>query len=183
MRFLTFILAAALCWQSSHGDACAANDVLPTSLLGFIKSGMQLGIKSSRLDSLVTIEIYSDEQFRRAKDVRGLTLKELGEKYPEVADKAAKALANFKASIESQESRNPKLGNFPPPGKPTIALDVDRAVLLCTVLYVGEDYLLVTYASDNSKRQVISKHAIARIRWASDELRFRTSIRSARAQE
>ena len=183
MRFFMIILATALCWPSFHAGVCAGDDALPSSLLGFIKPSMQLGIRSSQSDSSVTIEIYSEDQFRLAKDVRDMTLEDLGKKYPEIADKAAKALAEYKSSVEAQRLRNPRVANFPPPGEPAVALEVDRGFLLCTVLHVGEDYLLVAYGADNSKKQVIAKQVVARIRWASDDLRFRPSLRRPETQE
>jgi hypothetical protein len=144
---------------------------------------MTIGVKSSQADSLVAIEIYSEDQFHVAKDARDMTLQDLGKKYPQIADKAAKALAEYKSSIEAQKERIPRVANFPSSGEPVVALEVDRAVLLCTVLHVGEDYLLLTYSADNSKRQVIAKQAVSRIRWASDDLRFRTSLRRTESQE
>ena len=177
MRRLFLIFATALCLPSFFGATLnAADEAFPSSLLGFIKPGMQLGVRSSRMDSLVTIEIYRDEQFRILRDARDMSLEDLGKKYPQIADKAAKALAEFTSSLEAQRTRTPQVANFPPSGKPTVSLAVDREVLLCTVLYVGDDYFLVTYGDDNSKRQVIAKHAVTRMRWASADVRFRTSI-------
>ena len=183
MRFFIVILLAALCSQSCHTKAIAADDVFPTSMLGFVKPGMHLGIKSSPSNSFVTIEVYSEDQFQLAKDARELTFEDLGQKYPLVADQAAKALKEYKAAVEARRLQSPKSANFRSPGEPTVALEVDRAVLLCSVLHVGEDYVLVAYGADSSKKQVIAKQSVSRIRWASDDLRFRNSLKRTETQE
>jgi hypothetical protein len=183
MRCFLGILTAILCLPSLQGSICAADDDFPSSLLGFIKPGMHISLRSSKADSLVAIEIFSEAQFRFAKDARDMKFEELGQKYPKVSDKAAKALADYRSSIEARRSENTRRPSLPSSVEPFVALAVDRAALLCTVLHVGEDYFFVTYSEDNSKKQVIAKQAVSRIRWASDDLRFRTSLRPAQPQD
>jgi len=184
MRFFIVLFTASLCWQSCHVEAIAADDALPTSLLGFVKPGMHLGIRSSQSDSFVTIEIYSEDQFRLAQDVRDMKLENLAQKYPQIAEKASKALAEYKASVEARRLQNSKgPGSNFPPGEPAVALEVDPEVWLCTVLHVGEDYVLVAYGADNSTKQVIAKQVVSQIRWASDDLRFRNSLKRTATQE
>ena len=183
MRCLLIGLVATFCFPSLQGGISAADGEYPSSLLGFIKPGMHIGIRSSQADSLVTIEIYNEDQFRFAKDARDMKLEELGGKYPKVSEKAAKALADYQSSIEARKSDNTRNATYPSSVEPSVALEVDRATLLCTVLYVAEDYFLLTYSDDSSKKQVIAKQAVTRIRWASDDLRFRTSLRRAKRED
>ncbi|HEX5106143.1 MAG TPA: hypothetical protein VFV87_20125, partial [Pirellulaceae bacterium] len=131
---------------------------------------------SGQADSLVSIEIYSEEQIRIASDARTMNLEELGKKYQHVGEQAAKALAEYKASLEAQRERNSRF-DFPPQGEPVVSLGEDRTVLLCTVAHVGDDYVLVSYGDENPRKQVFAKQAIARIRWATGDLRFRTAVR------
>ncbi len=178
MRCIFLVVVSVLPLPFCHTATLYADDnIFPSSLIEFIKPGMRLGVKPNQTESLIGIEIFSDDQFRLAKDAREMTLEELGKKYPHVADKVAKTLANFTASLKAMKSRIPKVANPAPPGEPVITLAVDRAVLLCTVLYTGTDYILVTYGADNSKKQVIAIQSVARIRWADDDLKLRTSWR------
>ncbi|MEZ6086793.1 MAG: hypothetical protein R3C05_01920 [Pirellulaceae bacterium] len=168
----------------SHEEtASTAEPDFPETLLGFIKPNMQIGIRTSQGDSLVSVEIYDEEQFRFAQDARNLKREELEKKYPNVSEKAAKALAGYESSIEAQTSGTDRGPGFRSNVAPFVELDVDRATTLCTVLHVAEDYFLVTYGEDNSKKQVIAKQAVTRIRWASGDLRFKTSLRPVRRTE
>jgi hypothetical protein len=107
---------------------------------------------------------------------------ELEKKYPKVSEEAAKAIANHKSFLEAQNPGNTRNSEIRSSMETVARLDVDPSTL-CTVLYVAEDYLLVTYGDDNSKKQVIAKQAVTRIRWASDDLRFRTLQRPVRREE
>ena len=182
MRSVFLVVATTLSLTSCHTESlCTEDPAFPHSLLGFIKPGMHLGLKSNRTDSLVSIQIFSDEQFRIAKDAREMTIGELGKKHPQVADQAAKALAAFASSGEDQKVR-PQVLDSASPGEPTVTLVIDRTVLLCTVRHVGEDYLFVSYGADNMKKQVIAKQTVARIRWVGDDLTFRPSWSTERRQ-
>jgi hypothetical protein len=183
MRFFIVILVTALCWQSFHGEATAADDPLPTSLLGFVKPGMHIGVRFSQQDSFVSIEIFNEDQFRLAQDARDMSLEALGQKYPHIADKASKSLAEHKSSVEALRSQDPKRTGFPPLGEPSVALEVDRTIVLCHVVHVAEDYVLIAYGADNSKKQVIAKQVVSRIRWASDDLQFRHSLKRTETQK
>jgi len=144
---------------------------------------MHIGVRSFQANSFVAIEIYSEDQFRFAKDGREMKLGELGQKYPKVSEKAAEALAKYKASLEARRSASTNGASFPSSVEPTVALELDRATLLGTVLHVGDDYFLVSSSEDDSKKQVIAKQSISRIRWVSDDLQFRTSLQRAESQD
>lgn len=176
------LLATTICFLSHEGLTSAAEPDFPSSLLGFIKPGMLIGLRTSQADSLVSVEIYDEEQFRIATDARRLKLEELEKKYPSVSEKAAKALATYQSSLEVRRSGNVVRGTsfvF----EPSIELDVDRTTTLCTVLHVNGDYFLVTYGDDNSRKQAIAKQAVTRIRWVSDDVRFKTSLRTVSRAE
>lgn len=179
MRCVLIVLTMMIGILSHDGMTHADEPDFPKTLLGFIKPGMLIGLRASQSDSLVSVEIYDEEQFRFAMDARHLKLDELEKKYPSVSEKAAEALANYQSSPEARASGNVKGTNFV--REPSIELDVDRTTTLCTVLHVDDDYFLVTYGDDSSKkRQVIAKQAVNRIRWASDDVRFKTSLRTIR---
>jgi hypothetical protein len=183
MRCFLIVFVTILCFLSHARTNFAADPDFPNSLLGFIRPGMLIGIQASRDDSLVSIEIFDEEQFRFAKDARSMKLEELKEKYPKVSEEAAKALAAFESSIDAQLSNDARRTRLRSSVEPSVALDVDRATVLGTVLHVTDDYFLVRYGDDNPRKQVVAKQAVTRIRWASDDIQFRKSLQPVRTPE
>jgi hypothetical protein len=176
-------LVTMFCFHSSEENKANAESELPASLLGFVKPGMEIGIRSSSKDSFFSIVIYDKEQFRFEKDARRLDLDELGQKYPKVLQETTKALAKWRSTMTDQLPPASEGPLRQPPVEPAVALDLDLTVTLCTVVHATDDYILVTYGDDNTKRQAIAKQAVSHLRWATDDLRFREFLRTVERPE
>jgi hypothetical protein len=173
MRLVSLVVIMLSMFFFQSENLHAEEPAFPSSMLGFIKPGMQLGLSSSKTDSPVSIWIYSDEKFRIATDAREMTMEEMEKKYPQIEEQKAKTLAELVKSRPDMASSG---------HEPTVTLAVDRAILLCTVLFVGEDYFLVTYDPDNMKKLAIAKHKVDRIHFADDNLVFWHSWGAERRQ-
>lgn len=162
ISFLLFALAI-----SSPVVAQSSTDAFPSSMLGFLEAGTHLGIQYSTKgpgdrDEHFVLQILDDEGWKIANDSRQLPLEELRKKYSVVDSFVSKRLLNY---TELTKGRNlPQLPNGKQYTDPDISISVDRSTLLCTVLHVGDDYVLVSIG-DDKKRRVLPKHLIKYMHW------------------
>lgn len=169
-RLLIYCLLFALAiLETSPVVAQSSTDAFPTSMLGFLEIGTHLGIRYSNQgpggrDEHFVLQILDDEGWRIASDSRQLPLEELRKKYAAVETLASRTLLDYQDDLTKRMDRPPL-----PKGKryaaPDLSISVDRSTLLCTVLYVGNDYVLVSYGDEDKKRRVLPKHLIKYMHW------------------
>jgi hypothetical protein len=169
MRFLAICI---LCCISSV--SCFAQDTeSPATLVAFLKPGTHIGIRTYDGRDGFTVTIYSKSDFDIALDARNLELDALAAKYEKVAQARDRTLAHFTESLESRRKTLPSGAEF---GEPTASLFIDKHEGLYTVGQIGEDYILVRYGDEGTKRRAFATRNISSIGWH-DDLHFNTSVR------
>lgn len=140
-----------------------AEEEFPNSILGLVRPGMRVIVKSNDKDSSVTLTITDEETCKVIDDARnlGLGVSELKEKYPSFAKRVKDVLAEYKPRISKE-------GNLPSGEsvtEPDIVLQSGGSWLLpCTVKHVGDDYVLVSFERYNQTlTQAFPKALISRI--------------------
>lgn len=161
----------------STTPALAQGDALPSSIVGFVRPDMKLGIRVADGSSDIHIVVFSERAFSIERDGRMMELDALTEKYPELPAAKEDAIKAAPKSYLSAEGRRFELG------EPFIErLLIDRRLRLGTVSHVGSDYFLFVHegASDNSDDQsrqtVYAAKRIATIAWRGQP-RFALSYR------
>jgi hypothetical protein len=168
MRIVTAILLACISSLS-----CIAQEFeAPQTLVGFLKPGLQIGIRANQNSDRVTIAIYSKSDFEVAIDARHLKRDELASKHEKVAQEFERIR---KEQVTSHASRQNEL----PPGKtfgePNVSLMVNPFERLCTIIHTGDDYILVSEVIAPKKRRVISTRFISQIDWQ-DGMNFTVTV-------
>lgn len=152
--------------SASAVHAQAVPSELPTEMLGFLTPGAHIGVYQSETrdgnsEPFFSLTLYEDDGYELAVDARKLSLDELCEKYPAVAKRAEKTLADYEKVLIEKANELDAGKRY---AEPTLSMQVSRRTLFCTVIYVGDDYALLSY--DKSKRKwVLPKHMINRILW------------------
>lgn len=132
----------------------------PKNLIGFLKPGMHVGIVPFENSDRIAIEVYSAEDQAILVDARDLSLEELASKYDRVAREMELARKEAVASLKST--------NY---GEPKMSIVTNAREVFYRIAAVGEDYILVTYATNTKKRRAFAIRFVSSIQWR-DELPF-----------
>jgi hypothetical protein len=169
--FICLILFALAHLDATPVAAQSSADTFPTTILGFLETGTHLGVQHSDYrrdgggrDEHFVLQILDNDGWKIANDSRRLPLEELRKKYPVVESLASKTLEDFQDSSATRMDRLPKGKRYSDPDI-SIARDRLTVTLLCTVVHVGDDYVLVSYGDAGKKRRVLPKHMIKYIGW------------------
>ena len=140
----------------------------PASLLGFLKSGLHVGIKSDAGNNSVNLLIFDDDEHAVALDVarsRGefVDAESLSTKHKIVRRRLDSHLAKLRGEIGD--------------AKNAIRVYPLRGMFIGTVRSVGDDYVVMEYVRVNKNDEVkvkvvINKLAIARIYLDADPITF-----------
>ena len=170
------LLICFLLFALAHSDATpvaaqSSADTFPTTMLGFLETGTHLGVQYSDYrrdggdrDEHFVLQIFDNDGWKIANDSRRLPLEELRKKYPVVQSLASKKLQDFQDSSAARMDQLPKGKRYSDPDI-SIARDRSTYTLLCTVVHVGDDYVLVSYGDTGKMRRVLPKNMIKHIGW------------------
>jgi hypothetical protein len=168
---ICFILFALAHLDATPVAAQSSADSFPTTMLGFLQTGTHLGVQYSDYsrdgggrDEHFVLQILDKDGWEVANDSRRLPLEELRRKYPVVESLASKKLTDFQDSSATRMDRLPKGKRYSDPDI-SIARDRSTYTLLCTVVHLGDDYVLVSYGDTGKQRRVLPKHMIKYIGW------------------
>lgn len=147
--------------------AQASIGAFPNSMLGFLSPGNHLSIHYPRTaeggtDDHFSVRILDDAAWQIAHDARLLSIDELRKKHPAIDAFVSKELAEYTDKLARRNESAPKGRRY----VPEISLMHDFA-LLCTVVHVGDDYVLVSYGDENAKRRVYPSQFLKVIYWSS----------------
>jgi len=162
-----FVLFALAILATRPVVAQSSTDAFPTSMLGFLETGTHMGLRYSfqgqgNWDEYFVVQILDNDGWTIANDSRLLPLEELRKKHPDVESLASKTLVDYQDDLPKRMDRLPQGKRY---ADPDISISVDRSTILCTVVHVGEDYVLVSYGGADAKRRVLPKHLIKSINW------------------
>ena len=150
-----------------------AQDERPDSLSGFIKAGMNVGLKSYENNPNMDLTIFADAHYKALLDAQTMTLEELKTKNAKIALEAEAALKQFKESLPERIAKLPENKTY---AEPEVQLSIPR-LFYATVIHVGSDYVLLKYDQGVEKglMQAIAIDRISRIRWDSGHFQFNVS--------
>lgn len=136
-------------------------------MLGFLEPGLQLGIdhaqnRNREAEPYFMLTVINNSSYQIAVESRQLSLDELREKYLAIDQYAKKTLSNYKKDLQE---RSKELDAGKQYAKPTLSMAVNHGTLFCTIVSVGDDYVLVSYGESRERKRLIPKHMIRQIDW------------------
>lgn len=167
-RILTICLTLAFiacAWPAKSED-----DSLPSSMLGFLKPGMLVGIQTVEGTTSVLLDIYTAEQYEIAKDLSALGRTSVrAAKFCEDHPSVRKKLDAFVEQLT---------GNSPDANPARIMVFPLFRMSFGKITAVGDDYVLVRRDGKGKQRLVLARSSMARIDLDADPVRFvHTSMR------
>ncbi len=167
-----FLLILGVLMAPSAAFAQADTD-MPKTMLGFLKSGMHLGVSSVEGTTSVILHTYTDEDYTVARELEnqiGRTLK------------SAASVAETNPVVRKELDEYIERIGQPDESRSHLVIAPFLRTTFATVISVGDDYVLINLDGEQERKRVIPKASIGTIYVDANPIRFlNTSRRSSAA--